>query len=116
MGTVIVASLFFVLVSYAQVVGYGLDSPKRRSTIMETKPVEVVTATGDTDVDHAIATLVLAFAADPVACWTYDDRDHYLRRIPRLFRALGTSSFAASGTAHQRRPWRRALASPCCLL
>jgi ribosomal protein S18 acetylase RimI-like enzyme len=62
---------------------------------MAMKPVEVVTATGDTDVDHAIATLVLAFATDPVARWMYDDADHYLRHIPRLFRALGTSSFGA---------------------
>jgi GNAT superfamily N-acetyltransferase len=58
-------------------------------------PAKVVTVTGDTDVDRAIATLVLAFDADPVARWIYDDPDHYLRHIPRLFRALGTSSFAA---------------------
>jgi GNAT superfamily N-acetyltransferase len=62
---------------------------------MDMNPVEVVTATGDTDVDHAIATLVLAFTADPVIRWMYDDAGHYLRHIPRLFRALGTSSFGA---------------------
>ena len=59
------------------------------------KPVKVVAVTGDADVDHAIATLVLAFGTDPVARWIYDDPDHYLKHIPRLFRALGTSSFAA---------------------
>ena len=62
---------------------------------MDMNPAKVVTVTGDTDVDRAIATLVLAFDADPVARWIYDDPDHYLRHIPRLFRALGTSSFAA---------------------
>jgi ribosomal protein S18 acetylase RimI-like enzyme len=50
---------------------------------------------GDTEVDHAIATLVLAFGADPVARWMYDDPHQYLLHIPRLFRALGTSSFEA---------------------
>ena len=62
---------------------------------MDMKSANVVTVTGDADVDRAIATLVLAFGADPVARWIYDDPDHYLRHIPRLFRALGTSSFAA---------------------
>jgi len=62
---------------------------------MDMKPAKVVTVTCDADVDHAIATLVLAFGTDPVARWIYDDPDHYLRHTPRLFRALGTSSFAA---------------------
>lgn len=62
---------------------------------MDMKPAKVVTVTNDADVDHAIATLVLAFSADPVARWIYSDADHYLRHIPRLFRALGTSSFGA---------------------
>jgi GNAT superfamily N-acetyltransferase len=70
---------------------------------MDTNPVEVVTASGgDAEVGHSIATLALAFAADPVARWMYDDPDHYLRHIPRLFRALGTDSFAA-GAAQRTR-------------
>jgi GNAT superfamily N-acetyltransferase len=69
---------------------------------VDTNSVEVVTATGDVEVGLSIATLVLAFAADPVARWMYDDPDHYLRHIPRLFRALGTRSFAA-GTAQRTR-------------
>ncbi len=68
---------------------------KSMSATMDMKPPKVVTITNDADIDHAIATLVLAFSADPVARWIYDDPDHYLRHIPRLFRALGTSSFAA---------------------
>jgi hypothetical protein len=36
---------------------------------MDTKPQRVGTIAGDTEVDHAIATLVLAFGTDPVARW-----------------------------------------------
>src|SRR6202521_2972703 len=62
---------------------------------MDTKAQRVATIAGDAEVDHAIATLVLAFGTDPVARWMYDDPHQYLLHIPRLFRALGTSSFAA---------------------
>jgi hypothetical protein len=54
-----------------------------------------VATIGDAEVDHAIATLVLAFATDPVARWMYDDPHQYLLHIPRLFRALGKNSFEA---------------------
>ena len=47
----------------------------------------VATIGGDAEVDHAIATLVLAFVTDPVARWMYDDPHQYLLHIPRLFRA-----------------------------
>jgi GNAT superfamily N-acetyltransferase len=62
---------------------------------MDMKPSRVETIAGNAEVDHAIATLVLAFGADPVARWMYDDPHQYLLHIPHLFRALGTSSFAA---------------------
>ena len=62
---------------------------------MDMQPPRVATIASDADVDHAIATLVLAFGSDPVARWMYDDPHQYLLHIPRLFRALGTSSFAA---------------------
>ena len=55
----------------------------------------VTTIVGASEIDHAIAKLVLAFATDPVARWMYDDPHQYLLHIPRLFRALGTSSFEA---------------------
>jgi ribosomal protein S18 acetylase RimI-like enzyme len=67
---------------------------------MDIKPSGVTAIAGDAEVDHAIATLVLAFGADPVARWMYEDPHQYLLHIPRLFRALGTSSFDA-GTAHR---------------
>ena len=67
---------------------------------MDTEPNGVATIAGDADVDHAIATLVMAFSTDPVARWMYGDPHQYLSQIPRLFRALGTSSFEA-GAAHR---------------
>jgi GNAT superfamily N-acetyltransferase len=62
---------------------------------MDTRPARVATIAGDAEVDHAIATLVLAFGTDPVARWIYGDPHQYLLHIPRLFRALGTGSFEA---------------------
>jgi GNAT superfamily N-acetyltransferase len=62
---------------------------------MHTKPLRVATVAGASEVDHAIAELVLAFCTDPVARWMYDDPHQYLLNIPRLFRALGKSSFEA---------------------
>jgi GNAT superfamily N-acetyltransferase len=47
------------------------------------------------EVDHAIATLVLAFDTDPVARWMYEDPHQYLLHVPRLFQVLGSSSFEA---------------------
>jgi GNAT superfamily N-acetyltransferase len=67
---------------------------------MDMKPASVAAIAGDAEVDRAIATLVLAFATDPVARWMYDDPHQYLLHIPRLFRALGISSFA-SGAAQR---------------
>ena len=60
---------------------------------MDMKPP--ATIAGDAEVDHAIATLVLAFATDPVARWMYVDPHQYLLHIPQLFRALGKSSLEA---------------------
>jgi GNAT superfamily N-acetyltransferase len=62
---------------------------------MDVTSPKIATIAGEAEFDHAIATLVLAFAADPVARWMYNDPHQYLLLIPRLFRALGTSSFEA---------------------
>jgi hypothetical protein len=66
-----------------------------RIIAMNPKAASVVTIAGDAEVDHAVATLVLAFGTDPVARWMYYDPHQYLQHIPRLFRALATSSFEA---------------------
>ena len=71
---------------------------------MDMKPPRVATIAGGTEIDHAIATLVLAFGTDPVARWMYDDSHQYLLHIPRLFRALATSSFEA-GAAQRTDDW-----------
>src|SRR5258706_631265 len=72
------------------------------------RQVVIATISSTSDIDHAIARLVLAFSADPVARWMYDDPYKYLLHIPRLFRALGAAApgalktqygKAASGTA-----------------
>ncbi len=51
---------------------------------MGVKLQRVATITGGAEVDHAIATLVLAFATDPVARWMYADPHQYLLHVPRL--------------------------------
>lgn len=45
----------------------------------------------------AIDTIVLAFAADPVARWTWPDGHQYLTTMPRLARAFGGRAFARGG-------------------
>lgn len=67
---------------------------------MDMRPMRAGTIAGEAEVDHAVATLVLAFGTDPVARWMYGDPRQYLRHIPRLFRALGASAFEA-GTAER---------------
>jgi GNAT superfamily N-acetyltransferase len=47
----------------------------------------------------AIDTIVLAFAADPVARWTWPDAHQYLTTMPNLVRAFGGNAFA-HGTAY----------------
>jgi uncharacterized protein (TIGR02246 family) len=79
-----------------------VSRPADGESKMHLKPRSVVTIDGDCEVDHAVATLVLAFDSDPVARWMYDDPHQYLLHIPRLFRALGRSSFA-TGSAQRTK-------------
>ena len=60
--------------------------------------VKAIASAGE--VDRAIAKLVLAFGTDSVARWIYDNPNEYLLHIPRLFRALGTSSFEAGAAQY----------------
>ena len=43
--------------------------------------------------ERAVAVIVLAFSADPVARWTYPDPHDYLRYCPDLVRAFGGKAF-----------------------
>ncbi len=46
---------------------------------------------------RAIDTVVLAFAADPVARWSWPDSHQYLTSMPDLTRAFGGGAFAHNG-------------------
>ena len=50
--------------------------------------------------EGAVAAIVLAFASDPAARWSYPDPRDYLTHFPSLVRAFGGRAFAA-GTAHR---------------
>ena len=65
---------------------------------MDTKPASVATIAGAAEVDHAIATLVLAFGTDPVARWMYRDPQRYLVYFGRFIRAFAGRAFS-TGTA-----------------
>lgn len=51
------------------------------------------------DEDAAAQTVVLAFAADPMARWTWPNARRYLEAMPRMVRAFGSKAFE-SGTAY----------------
>jgi ribosomal protein S18 acetylase RimI-like enzyme len=46
------------------------------------------------DEDSAVAIITLAFAADPMARWTWPDARQYLAAIPRMARAFGGKAFS----------------------
>ncbi len=57
---------------------------------MMTIPIKTATAS---DQDQTIATVVLAFTADPMARWSYPDPHQYLKYFPDLVRAVGGKAF-----------------------
>jgi ribosomal protein S18 acetylase RimI-like enzyme len=52
----------------------------------------VRTMTAD-DEARAVATIVVAFAADPMTRWTWPDAHQYLAAFPRMVRAFGGKAF-----------------------
>lgn len=52
----------------------------------------------EADERPAVETIVLAFAADPMARWTWPQAHQYLAAMPRLVRAFGNKAFS-SGSA-----------------
>lgn len=63
---------------------------------METRKVRAATSA---DKVAAVDTVVLAFAADPVARWCWPDAHQYLTAMPKFATAFGGGAFA-HGTAH----------------
>src|SRR5262249_61837020 len=57
-------------------------------------------AVGESDQARVFATLVLAFAADPVERWLYPEPHQYLSHVPRFLAAFGGRAFA------ERTAWR----------
>jgi ribosomal protein S18 acetylase RimI-like enzyme len=55
---------------------------------------------GSEAAERAVATIVLAFATDPMARWSLVDPSSYLTHMPALTRAFGGSAFS-HGAAHQ---------------
>lgn len=51
------------------------------------------------DEDLAVQTVVLAFATDPMARWTWPHAHQYLAAMPRMARAFGSRAFS-SGSAY----------------
>jgi ribosomal protein S18 acetylase RimI-like enzyme len=51
------------------------------------------------EAEQVVATIVLAFTADPASRWTYPDPAQYLTHFPDVVRAFGGRAFAR-GTAH----------------
>lgn len=54
---------------------------------------------GPADEDAAVQTIVLAFAADPMARWTWPNAGQYLAAMPRMVRAFGSRAFS-NGSAY----------------
>ena len=61
------------------------------TTVKETAPSEA---------ERAVAVIVLAFAADPVARWSYPDPAQYLEYFPAVVRAFGGRAFARGTGYH----------------
>jgi ribosomal protein S18 acetylase RimI-like enzyme len=61
---------------------------------LETPTLRTISAA---DEGPATQTIVLAFAADPVARWTWRQSDQYLAGMPRLIEALAGNAFKHGG-------------------
>jgi ribosomal protein S18 acetylase RimI-like enzyme len=67
---------------------------------MEATRSPIVATVAPADVERAVAVIVLAFSADPVARWTYPDSHQYLALFPPLVRAFGGRAFAQGTAQH----------------
>ncbi|MGF6228556.1 ribosomal protein S18 acetylase RimI-like enzyme [Inquilinus ginsengisoli] len=67
---------------------------------MSESSMPIVAVVEPAESERAVATILLAFATDPMARWTYPDPQQYLLHFPGFIRALGGTAFA-DGTAWQ---------------
>lgn len=58
---------------------------------MKTIPIKTATAT---EQEQIIATIILAFATDPMARWSFAEPSAYLKHFPDFVRAMGGKAFA----------------------
>jgi GNAT superfamily N-acetyltransferase len=58
-----------------------------------------ISVTPAADAEQAIGTIMLAFAADPMARWSFPEPGRYLAQFPAIVRGLGGRAFA-QGTAY----------------
>ena len=63
-------------------------------------PIPTVSVVAPADIERAIATLVLAFMADPVARWQYPDAQEYLALFPPFLRAFGGGAIEQGTARH----------------
>ncbi len=62
--------------------------------------VPAVQVTASADAERAVATIVLAFATDPMARWSIPDPAVYLKCFPALVRAFGGNAFGHRAGHH----------------
>lgn len=72
---------------------------------------DVRTAKGE-DRNGVVGSIVLAFARDPVARWTYSDPHQYLTNFPELVRAFGGRAFEHDSAHYVGEFWGGALWLP----
>ena len=62
-----------------------------------TTSLSVKTAAGS-DFDHAVATITMAFANDPILRWVFPEPHDFLTYFPKIVRGFGNPSLAHGGT------------------
>lgn len=68
--------------------------------LMKVIPTPIATTVEPADAERAIAVLVRAFSADPMARWMYPDPAQYRALFPAFVRAFGGCAFALGTARH----------------
>ena len=67
---------------------------------MEAISTPAVSTVAPADIERAVAVIVLAFSADPVARWAYPNSRQYVALFPDLVRAFGGRAFTRGTARH----------------